>query len=57
MKNIFIQSVTLNGKVWNKPWLKHTEVINGGELQLIMGSVPNKEWGSLPSQAPPSRTD
>jgi len=55
--NIFIQSVTLNGKVWNKPWLKHTEVINGGELQLIMGSVPNKEWGSLPSQAPPSRTD
>lgn len=52
--NRYIQSATLNGKVWNKPWFSHTDLINGGELELVMGPVPNKKWGSNYESAPPS---
>ena len=29
-------------------------IVKGGILKLVMGSTPNKEWGSLPENAPPS---
>jgi putative alpha-1,2-mannosidase len=25
-KNIYIQSATLNGKAWNKPWFSHSDI-------------------------------
>jgi putative alpha-1,2-mannosidase len=53
-KNIYIQSATLNGKPWNKPWFSHADIANGGRLVLEMGSQPNKQWGSAPGDAPPS---
>jgi predicted alpha-1,2-mannosidase len=53
-KNMYIQSVTLNGKYWNKPWFSHFDIENGGRLVLNMGPVPNKAWGSAPDAAPPS---
>jgi len=53
-KNIYIQSAKLNGEPLNKPWLYHSELIKGGELELIMGAKPNKKWGSKPEDAPPS---
>jgi putative alpha-1,2-mannosidase len=52
--NPFIQSATLNGKSWNKPWFSHSDIANGGRLVLNMGPVPNKRWGSSPDAAPPS---
>ncbi len=53
-KNIYIQSATLNGKPWNKPWFSHADIANGGRMVLEMGPQPNKQWGSAPSAAPPS---
>ena len=53
-KNIYIQSATLNGKTWNKPWFSHSDIANGGKLVLEMGPLPNKKWGSAPDAAPPS---
>jgi predicted alpha-1,2-mannosidase len=53
-KNKYIQSVTLNGKVLNKPWFDHSAMKNGGTLIFQMGPEPNKEWGSSPEEAPPS---
>jgi predicted alpha-1,2-mannosidase len=53
-KNIYIQSATLNGKTWNKPWFSHSDIANGGKLVLEMGPLPNKKWGSAPNAAPPS---
>ena len=50
--NKFIQSAKLNGKSLDKPWFYHKELINGGYLQLIMGSEANKNWGSDPEDAP-----
>jgi predicted alpha-1,2-mannosidase len=52
--NIYIQSATLNGKPWNKPWFSHADIANGGKLELTMGSTPNKQWGSAADAAPPS---
>jgi len=54
--NAYIQSATLNGKPWNKPWFSHADIVNGGSLVLTMGPQPNKNWGSTPDAAPPSMT-
>ena len=53
-KNIYIQSATLNGKPWDKPWFSHDEIAGGGKLILQMGASPNKNWGASPGDAPPS---
>ena len=53
-KNIYIQSATLNGKPWNKPWFNHSDIASGGKLTLQMGPLPNKRWGAAPEDAPPS---
>jgi predicted alpha-1,2-mannosidase len=53
-ENMYIQSATLNGKPWNKPWFSHADIKNGGTFVFVMGPQPNKSWGSAPSAAPPS---
>lgn len=54
VENRYIQKAYLNGKKLNKPWFFHNELVKGGKLELIMGSKPNKKWGSKPEAAPPS---
>ncbi|MCW3058749.1 MAG: alpha,2-mannosidase family protein [Capsulimonas sp.] len=53
--NKYIQSATLNGVEWTKPWLQHSSIANGGKLQLVMGNRPNKSWGAAPDDAPSSQ--
>lgn len=53
-KTKYIQSATLNGQEWNKPWFSHDDLKNGGKLMLIMGNKPNKTWGNGMNAAPPS---
>jgi predicted alpha-1,2-mannosidase len=53
-ENKYIQSATLNGKTWDKPWFSHEDIKNGATLVLEMGSQPNKQWGTDVSAAPPS---
>jgi predicted alpha-1,2-mannosidase len=43
--NKYIQEAYLNGKPLNAPWFTHQDIINGGELKLVMGAYPNKNWG------------
>lgn len=50
----YIQSAMLNGKPLDKPWFTQEDIENGGVLELNMGPRPNKKWGSLPADAPPS---
>jgi len=52
--NKYIQSAKLNGQTWDKPWFSHDDVIKGGKLELVMGELPNKTWGSKITDAPPS---
>jgi putative alpha-1,2-mannosidase len=56
-KNMYIQSATMNGKPWNKPWFSHSDIANGARLVLTMGPLPNKKWGSAPDAAPPSMSE
>jgi predicted alpha-1,2-mannosidase len=53
-KNCYIQSATLNGRPWNKPWFSHADIANGGKFIFVMGPKPNPDWGSAPDAAPPS---
>ncbi len=53
-ENKYIQSATLNGKTWNKPWFSHTDLISGGKLILQMGPKANRNWGSSVNDVPPS---
>jgi predicted alpha-1,2-mannosidase len=53
-ENKYIQSARLNGVVWNKPWFAHSDIAQGGRLELVMGPRPNKSWGAAPGAAPPS---
>lgn len=45
-ENKYIQSVTLNGKKWNKTYIPYDEIKNGGEIVYTLGSKPNKKWGT-----------
>ncbi|MFD1604873.1 GH92 family glycosyl hydrolase [Flavobacterium artemisiae] len=42
-KNVFISKVLLNGKQLDKPFLKHSDVMNGGKIIFYMSSKPNKK--------------
>jgi predicted alpha-1,2-mannosidase len=57
-ENIYIQSVTLNGKDYTKNWLKHEDLFCGNsKLVFEMGNTPNKNWGSSIADLPPSMSD
>ncbi|MDB6018808.1 MAG: putative alpha,2-mannosidase [Pedosphaera sp.] len=45
-QNIYIQSAKLNGAPLNRPWITHAEIAKGGTLELEMGILPNKSWGT-----------
>lgn len=44
-ENMYVQSVQLNGKDWNSPFLPYSELKKGGTLLFEMGPKPNKAWG------------
>lgn len=51
-KNIYIQSILLNGKPYNKSFLLHSDILNGGTLQITMGNKPNYKFGSSKENRP-----
>jgi hypothetical protein len=42
-KNVFVKSVLLNGKILNKHFIHHSDIMNGGTLKFIMDSKPQKK--------------
>ena len=42
--NKYIQSVRLDGKPIEHPFISHAEIINGHQLVFEMGPEPNKNW-------------
>lgn len=53
-KNKFIKSARLNGKLLNRSYITHDDIINGGSLTFVMSSKPNKSWGVDTKNRPPS---
>jgi len=44
--NFYIRSATLNGKKYESSFLKHADIMNGGEITFTMSKTPNKAWGT-----------
>lgn len=51
-KNIYVQKASLNGKPRTKTYLRHEDILKGGNLSLGMGDKPNTQWGTAPGDAP-----
>lgn len=51
--NIYIQSVTLNGKPYSKNYISHKDIVHGGEMIFKMDDTPNRDWGNSPTDCPP----
>ncbi len=41
-QNIYVKSVKLDGKTLSKPFINHSDIINGEILEFEMDSIPNK---------------
>jgi predicted alpha-1,2-mannosidase len=55
-ENVYVNDVVLNGESYNKNFLKHATIQNGGELVFDMASQPNKNRGTETSSFPYSMT-
>ncbi|MCM1177326.1 MAG: GH92 family glycosyl hydrolase [Bacteroides sp.] len=53
-ENKYVQGARLNGQVWDRSWISHEDVIDGGLLELEMGRHPNEGRASSPDSYPPS---
>jgi putative alpha-1,2-mannosidase len=54
--NAFIQSVTLNGKPLARMFLRHEELMRGGELRFVMSTKAEAAWSTQQLDAPYSMT-
>jgi len=41
----YIQKALINGNEINSPFITHQQIMDGGTLELVLGELPNKEWG------------
>ena len=51
-KNLYIQSMTFNGKDYTKNYLDHKEMLKGGIISIQMGDQPNMKRGINPEDMP-----
>ncbi len=51
-ENVYINSIELNGKEYSKTYIKHSDIINGGELIFNMSPEPNKSRGTNKGDRP-----
>ncbi len=45
-QNSYIKNVSLNGTPYHHLWLSHATLVQGGEMDFVMDSVPHTEWVS-----------
>lgn len=51
-KNIYVQKATLNGRPYSKSFIRHADILKGGELVLYMGDFPSSSWGTRKEDFP-----
>ncbi|KRA42502.1 GH92 family glycosyl hydrolase [Pseudoxanthomonas sp. Root630] len=54
-RNVYVQSLKVNGAPWTRAWLRHADIAGGGTLEFVMGDTPST-WGSGADALPPSLT-
>lgn len=42
-ENVYVQKVEINGKVINRRYLEHSELVSGGEITFFMGPGPERK--------------
>jgi predicted alpha-1,2-mannosidase len=55
-KHPYIGKVTLNGQPLDRTFVRHEEIVAGGELHFTMQAEPAKNWGQTPASLPYSMT-
>jgi predicted alpha-1,2-mannosidase len=50
----YVQSATLGGRSWERPWVRFSELRRAGRLGFVLSSQAAPAWGSDPAMAPPS---
>jgi putative alpha-1,2-mannosidase len=54
--NGYVGSVRLNGKPLARTFIRHEEIMAGGELHFVMQSRPNQQWGTSVASRPYSES-
>ena len=54
--NAYVQSVELNGKPLSRSFLRHEEVMQGGELRFVMSTMDKATWSTEKLESPYSMT-
>ncbi len=50
--NAYVGTVTLNGRPLARGYLRHEEIVAGGELRFTMRATPNKGWATARAARP-----
>lgn len=45
-KAVYILSCKINGKDWTKPIFRHSDITNGGKIEMVLSESPT-DWGKL----------
>lgn len=54
-RNVYVQSLKIDGQPWERAWLPHARIADGATLEFSMGPEPSR-WGSRAQDLPPSLT-
>jgi predicted alpha-1,2-mannosidase len=56
-KNIYVQSVKLNGKPYSKSYITFDDIKDGGTIELVMGNQPNLNFGKAIEDRPVNKVE
>lgn len=51
-ENVYIKSATLNNQPYTRNWIKHSDIVNGGVMQLQMSNQPDYSRGTAEEDKP-----
>jgi predicted alpha-1,2-mannosidase len=54
VEKVYVQSVTWNGKPYEKSWFSHADMLQGGTFVFQMSEQPNENFGAAELSRPPS---
>lgn len=55
--NFYVQGLKVNGPDYGSAWIPWSSIAGGGQIDFVLGAVPNTAWGTQQESAPPSYDD
>jgi len=56
-ENVYIQGARLRGEPYSKSYIRHEDIMSGGDLVFEMGPAAGSSWGTSEEDIPPSRIE